>query len=666
MFVPKKARKPRPPINIVQRKFNKGYVSTLSDSRIPNDGLADALNITLEQDGLPRPRPSLVRYGEQPLGTMIGMGKFTKIVSGLPEYWEISMQDIGGTGKVHIRKDGDAWEAIVDADNSYSSTAWTTFTQANSRVYISNGTNNMSYYDINAGTITAYSSLATPGAPTVTQTGLAGATYTMRYKISANNAAGESIASTAGTVTVTKLRDVWNGTSEYVDVTWSSVAGAVSYNVYWGDTAGYEYYLTTVTGLSFRDDSSIAPNTFRLYPAADSSTGPKLTNLYNKNSQLFGVGDVNNPSYLWYSGAGTEAGDFSPFNGGGYVPIDLGGDTVPVAVRSFHDGKGTSALTVLTRGGGRAGKVYHVVFNTTTYGETVIVYPEVYEANGQAGTSSPHAVVEINNNLIYPTGNDFKSTGTKPNLVNILATDSIAQALENDLTKLNLAAMDGAVGMEYQGKAYFALPVGASSNNEVWVYDTTRNGLWILRWTVSAKWMWVYEDNSGTAHHCVLTSDNVVLEFSRAVATADDGVAFRTNVKGNGLTFDEAGDAMASIEFLRFKFLYPRGDIDINISGIGEDGPTQTLAATTITTIVPRTGFSNGEWSGPGNIVQWSETPEITTEEAGEQIHVEPVEVDEILNQATWEISTEAADTDYILSSVLTTGKAISGLYYGD
>ena len=429
MFTPAKGQKKRKPVNVQQTKFNKGYISTLADSRIPQDALADTLNISLEQDGLPRPRPSLIRYGEQPLGTVIGVGTFTKIVSGEPEHWEIAMQVIGGIGKIHVRKDGDTWTAVAGVGNSYNSSAWTTFTQSNNRVYVSNGVNNMSYYDINAGTITSYTALSTPSAPTVTQTGLTGTNYTQRYKISANNAAGESAASTAGTVQTLKLRDAWNGTGEYVDVSWSSVVGAVSYNVYWGDAAGHEYYLTTVTGTTFRDDSSIAANTFRLYPQADSTTGPKLKYLYNKNAQLFGVDDVNNRSYLWYSGTGLNSGDFSPFNGGGFVAIDYGGDTVPVAVRAFRDGKGTPALTVLTKGAAGKGKLFHVTFNETTYGDTLIVYPEVYEANGQSGTTSPLAVVEANNNLIYPTGNAFKSTGTKANIVNILATDSISQVL---------------------------------------------------------------------------------------------------------------------------------------------------------------------------------------------------------------------------------------------
>jgi hypothetical protein len=290
----------------------------------------------------------------------------------------------------------------------------------------------------------------------------------------------------------------------------------------------------------------------------------------------------------------------------------------------------------------------------------------VYEANGQSGTTSPLAVVEANNNLIYPTGTAFKSTGTKANIVNILATDSISQGLERDLVKLNLSAMDMAVGLEFEDKVYYALPVGADYNNEIWVHDLSRQGLWILRWTIAAKYMWLYEDSAGRTHHCVLTRNNVILEFSRTVATADDGVAFRTRVKSGGIVFDPGGISMASIETVRFKFLYPRGDVSISISGIGEDGPTSNIAAASYSAIVQRTGWGQYQYAHASNPVQWSGNVGQSDTASVGAVAVIPVEVDEILNQQTWSIATDRADSDYFLSSVTTTGKTIDGLYYGD
>lgn len=70
--------------------------------------------------------------------------------------------------------------------------------------------------------------LTTPGSPLVSPQGTPGAT-TVRYKITAVNAVGESDASQAG-VTTTSAATL-NGTN-FNRLTWTAVPGAVSYNVY--------------------------------------------------------------------------------------------------------------------------------------------------------------------------------------------------------------------------------------------------------------------------------------------------------------------------------------------------------------------------------------------------------------------------------------------------
>jgi hypothetical protein len=670
MFQPKPSPRQRKSISLAQGTpseggFKAGYFSYVMDSRMPIDALSDMTNVTLDQDNLPRPRPSLVLFGGQPLGTVLGVDTFIKIVAGKPEKWDISMQVIGGVGKIHVRKDGGTWVAATGT-NSYSQTATVNFCQSGNRVFISNASDAMSYYDINLGAAVTYVTLSTPSAPTVVPTGLTGTNFTYYVRISANNNVGESIASIQTTQQVSTVRDQWVPASMYLTISWSAVSNATSYNIYIGDVSGSENYIASVSSntLTFKDDGSLIQNSFKLAPAGNSTAGPILTSMWNNAGQLYGVGDINNPDYLWYDAGSSDVGDFSPFNGGGNVGINSGGDTVPVAVRTFRTGKGDSVVTVLSRGVAGVGKMHQVSFSTATLGGETIPIPNVIEANGQAGTVSSRAVLQANNSLWYPTGQDFKSTGTAINIQNILSTTSVSANIMPDVKKLNLSAMSGACGLVYQNVLYWALPVGATSNNQIWVKDLNRNGVWIMPWTISAKFMWLSEDNTtGEISHCVYDGTNI-LKFSRSVMTQDNGVAFKTRVASGGLTWADNGMTMASIQNQLFKLLQPSGTINIMSSGLDEDGAVQTLASTTFTQTASPTGwgqitFSDGSspsvWSGDVGVINFT----------SKAVNVVTNEIDETLNQLEWEIKTDTVGCDYYLSSVLTTGVEVPNSYFG-
>jgi len=674
MFVPRSIPSRNKQINLVQgspsqRGFKSGYMSFVTDSRMPISALADLTNATLDQDNLPRPRESLVLFGGQPLGTMLGVSTFVKIVSGVAEKWDISMQVIGGVGKVCIRKDGGTWVAVTDSENSYSATAMTNLCQAGKRVYISNGVDAMSYYDIDNvtvnGYIVKYVSLSTPSKPTGVQTGMAGTDFTYYYRITANNSVGESAASLVETVQTNTIRQssTWSTASKFVTLTWSTSGVGVTYNVYIGTESGNEKYLTTVSGLTYKDDGQFSPNVFKIAPDGNSTAGPKLTTMMSKDGTLYGVGDTDNPENLWYDGGDTSVGNFSPFAGGGYVAINYGGDTTPQAVKSFRTGKGDPAVTVLSRGIGGTGKMHHVVFIPSSFDGYAFTIPNVQEANGQAGTVSASAVVEINNSLFYPTGQDFKSTGTSANIQNILSTNSISNDIIPDVRMLTLSAMKNAQGLVFENKICWALPVSSQTNNQIWVKDISRGGIWIMPWIISAKFMWLSENNTtGKISFCIYDGTNI-LEFSRSVYTQDNGVAFNTRVAHEGLVWGDSGMSMGAIQNQRFKLLQPSGTINVMAQGLDEDGAINTLATESFTQMSSFTDWGEylySDWdsgysidSGPINFTST-------------QVKVINLEIDETLNQLAWEIKTDKKDCDYFLSSVLTTGIEIARSYYGD
>jgi hypothetical protein len=89
--------------------------------------------------------------------------------------------------------------------------------------------------------ITGSTALGTPGVPTVTVVGAAGA-VTYSYRITAITVQGETVAGTAGT---TATGNATLSGANFNRVSWSAVSGATGYRVY-GRSTGTELLMATV------------------------------------------------------------------------------------------------------------------------------------------------------------------------------------------------------------------------------------------------------------------------------------------------------------------------------------------------------------------------------------------------------------------------------------
>lgn len=644
-------RKTRREINLHQNKWDKGYISTIDNSRRPTQSFSDLTNMEIVQDFVVRPRPPLVAYGEQPAYTVTGRAN-VRYNDTRSIYW---MYDVSSTGKIYKQADGDTPTLV---GGSYDVTAWTMGVQSKAKLYLYNGVDNLSYVDLSDDSVHTYTSLSTPSAPTPTKTGMTGSSFTHYYRITANNDVGESIASAAGSVTSGKFREAWIENTDYISLSWSAVTNATSYTIYYGDDAANCFELYTVSGNatnSFIDYGTLAVNTFKLAPEGNSTEGAVFTWMYAdaKNSQIFGVTSDNK---LYYSAPGT--GDFSPYNGGGWVAIDENGDTQLNYVDGFRNGKGDPVITVSARGAAGRGKLFHVSFETLTVGDQVIVYPNVYEANGQNGTYAPRATVKERDALWYPTGQDFRSTGTSQNIVNILTTQSISQVIEPDVENISLANLHKAVAVGYRDRIYYSLPVGSTENNQIWYIDLARKNAWVLSWSVAAKDMWLYEDNDGYTHFCVLVG-NKILEFTRTGSQPhqDDGTAWRSNAGFSSLVWDEDGLNLGKIQNMYFKLLFPKGTVNVNATGLTRKGVSTSVGSASYTVTTTETGWNSWVY----NEYQYNEDPGVV-ETYGKSVAVLKIKPRGLLNQLDWNVTAETAGSDYILSAVNTRGFALDQL----
>ena len=594
----------------------QGLFTARDRDRVPMKGLAFAENVQLNQDGLPGPRPGTKLYGIQPTGIVMGqvyefVKMNTSVTPNVPETWNIWMENRSGVGTVVVSKDGGAHTVVTGKTYEVTNSS-PHFEQVFGNVLITTGVDNLSYMVIDTLTITPFTNLSTPIGVSAVGSGIAGTTYKLRYRVAAANQ-GETAASTAQTVSVGKLREVWNGSSEYVTFTWNRVAGAQRYNIYVGDQAGFEYYLDTVvdagsgTTQSYVDTGSIAETSTRIAPAGDSTAGPKTTRTTNIKGQPYMVGDSDNPGRIWFGGSGPSALDFSSYNGGGWVEPNKGGKDFPVKVVAFRDGKGTPMAACLSKGTNGAGKRYLLSPASTTVGTTVLTYMSVMEDNGQDGTDSPDGIVSLNDALWYPSRTGFKTSTTRANIQNIISTNGITDNIFGDVQNLTASSMAKAVGLAVDQKILWALPYSSNKNNQIWVLDLRQKGAWMRPWNIAADWLWLYTDNSDGKSKTLALVNNKFVEIDVNSNTNDVGVAFPTNIGTGDIKFGENGE-WASVIDVTFIFLKPQGNINLTVNANTEDGLipfTDTMPSSANQTISSwgRWGWGSGWSDMMGNLI---------------------------------------------------------------
>ena len=641
--------------------WSVGTVTDYDSRRIVEDALKSSANMVLEQNGVIRPRASLVEYGPQPNGEILGELFEAKKVSGTTStFYLVSMQSDGADAYIYYCQGEDAvWTKITT--QKYDKAAPAHFVQIGDKVLIMNGVDNLSYIDLSTWTIVAFSKISDPSsAPTATPTGLSGTGFNVYYAITANSSVGETKASSSVTVSMDTSRDAWTPGTQYVTLSWSAVTDAVSYNVYMGTSIDGEgdpvmYLIQSnidANVLTFKDDGSYAADIIRLAPEYNSTAGPKTTRGTVVNGRVWLVGDVDNPYYVWYGGDTGYELDFSQGgNGGGYLAVASGTKEVPISVIPFRKGQGDSTVVVLTQGSNGSGRRFQIGYSTMSYGNESVVGWFPTEDSGRDGTDSPDAVVVHNNSLFYPSRDGFKTTGTMPSLQNVLSTRTISATIQDQISLLKSSAMRNAVGLAYEGKIYWSLPVGATENNRVWVYYPESKGAWMTSWYLNVKWMTLYNDNGGDTHFLLYCKNGKIYELDRSTSTSDDGEAFETDMSSGMVQFSKDGRDWARLIQIVFTFLKPKGEINIEVEAMTEDGPIKYKQ-----TLIPSENYSALGWSQVFNTSPkmrgWSElvgTPDAILQEYVDEI----VEIDEDIQWFTYSIHTNKANTDYKISSIV-------------
>lgn len=656
--LPSGGLKPATVQTISLRNWGKGVISASDAPRTPVDGLLSAFNLVLQQDGTVGPRPSLVPYGTQPTGIIMGEIYEYRDTTVMPILnYRICIQVVSGVGHVYYSKDLGAWTlAGGGSANAYDQDFKGHFLQVDNVVLVMNGDAPLSYFDIATHNIIPFVGLTTPSAPTLTtNTGLTGTTFTITFRIGANSTVGETISSAVLSVPVSTDRDMWNPGTQSLKISWTAVSGAASYTVYMGvGGAGTEFRIATgLTGTTYTDDGSAYQDTTSPFRLVDSTAGPRATRADLINGEVWLSGIVDDPYSVIKGGSYPNLLDFSPVNGGDTIPVNVGGKELPVRVRLFRNYNGAPAIKAYCSGTNGLGKRFTLTPDSITVANQTISFYDVTEDSGEAGTTSPDAFTYYNDSNYYPSVDGFKTDGTLPQLQNIISTRRTTNTIRTDMGSLNTEAMGGAVSLGYDGRIFYALPVSSTTNNQIWVLDLDRGGAWMKPWNIAADWLMLYNSNTSTEGgdgktHQIVLQNNTIYELSYSRYTNDDGVTVVTNGQSGQIFFSKDKRVCAKLLNLIFTFLHPTGTISVGMNG---QFRANAVAAATSKDYSPATavvGWSESAWSARA----WSQIINVpsTVSVASDDIKLK---INKEVRWFDFNFSSVVPGTDYQLSDVV-------------
>lgn len=648
-------RRALPETRIVLDRFNRGLVTLVDESILFKTSAKESQNLMQKMDGRWSPRWGSDYYGVDAGDTIDGAAPFTTDAQATH-----LVAAVDGTIK-RSTDDGETWDSCTGASLTGGNKVY--FIQIGSYLYIANGVDSLVRYD-GTTTLTTYTALSTPGAPTPTKTGLTGTTYTASYRVSAVNSVGETVGSTAGTVTVGKTRDNWTVGTDYITVTWTKVSNATGYNVYYKDDlngAGEHVYVGSVVQpsgatVTFTDngESSQPLNTFVVAPEGDTTSGPAFTHMELSGNRIWATLDPDNPWRVYWSGSGTNIGAFSPFNGGGYIDLEKGGRERPKAVVHYRDGKGGAFATVLTSDPEGVGSVWQISLESVSIGDTSFVVPSATKIVGSVGSNAPLSVVKVKDDIMFFNRRGWFSLGSRAQMLNLLSTDEISSNIRPTIQGMTGSAIGDVCAYYYDAKVFCSMPRGSDTNNEIYINDTERKN-WSGPWSVGVERFFQYSDTDGNTHLlAVPIAGSRLIEFSENIE-GDLSEAFSTRLLTGLYPVDENRNAWAKIRYAYIELNNPVGNITFSVLGTGKRDGYSQVGSISITDTVSNSGYSANSQFSNFLFSDTSVTPTVYSQASVKK----RIRINKLLNNIQFKVTTDARGDSYTLLSISAKGYLI-------
>ena len=631
--------------------FKKGVITLIDKSRLPKDALEEANNLYLVEDGMPAVRPGVGWYGAvSPNG---------QAIDGF-EYFDYDgvMHLVIAAGGVFYRStnDGETWNLC--SVGTYTAGTPVNMNQNGGFLYLTTGLDNIQRYD-GTTTIQTYTALATPSAPTVSQTGLGTTTFQYLYKISAVNQVGFSAASAVGTG-VTKFtfpRSSWNSSTAYATISIGAVTGATRYDIYISEDGVDYFYLNSVVpatvgaAATFNDDGSsiVIPST--VAPTGNTTQGPKVAELANVGSRQYGVRDSENRYRIWFTGTGTYAGSFSSSYDGGWLEWQKGGKLIPVKVVDYRKGNNDPIATIWCDSADGQGGILQMSLETLTIGDISVTVPSAYQLPGSRGTPAPGSVVNVLNDYMFYNSQAMYNLGSRAQFLNLLSTDEASANIRPTVKSISTAGESGIASVYYDAKVLFSVPYGDSSNNSTIVYDTERRAWLPKAFTIGFSKFLKYTDTDGNRHLLALKDGDTQLSEISDSIQGDYGEPFYTSLVTGLYPTTRNRFEFQFTEEGEIEFSNPQGTINVELLGIERSKGFASTNSETIEVLTSGLGWDTFDW----DTTPWDDTSEVpdiyssSTEKRYFRVQKE-------LNALQWRITTNSLSARYVLRTLQTWG----------
>lgn len=620
----------------------RGVNKLLQEARVRPDEAVEAVNLMQVEDGLWKNKWGVNYYGQATASEIDGSTEFLK--SDLTtELIQVS------AGKLYKSVNGGAWTEVTGLNFTAGHQCY--FMQIGGFLYIANGIDPLTRY--NGTTVFTYSSIATPTGLTASLTGSSiTGSFTVYAEVTALNAVGETVGSSEASITINKERDQWNPTlGEGIKWSWNSVSGATRYQLYISDQTGFEALLTSTTNTNFTDDGSLQINPYITPPLSNTTTAPKFKSMCVSGNRIWATFDPDNPYTVYFSGTGTNIGTFSDFFGGGWINLEKGGREVPQKVIHYQTGGGVGIPTVLCKTPEGRGGIWQISIDSITVGDTTFSVPSANKIVGSFGTEALLSVVPTTRNFLFFNRKGVFQTGPKQNFYGILVTEEMSVNIRPYIRGLTGAAVPNIAGYFFDGKVFFAVPSGSSTNNNLIIWDTERQN-WSVYWTNSVKQFLEYTDTNGVTHFLYVPIGGKQLAELNESFEGDFGVAYNTSFSSGRLQARKYWNQFAKVDKAYIKLGNPKGTINFEASGTGKTKVFQSLGTRVINSGVSNTGVG---WDPLGTVEvgQTLGTPTFFSDSALKKY----IKIRKVINDIQFRVTTNTYGASYTIQGFLLEGR---------